>query len=200
MQNDPTIQKPWGHFCPSLANPSGTPPEALQNNRLLICPDSSSPESGARVGKGSFFAWGLFHCRGGIRSSRKQTLRDHQAPRSLGGWGWSQVTVGPGDQLGSWGIAQACNHLGRRRGRIRWDLGVRLAQLERQVPSGHGASEARGQQGAEPGWQQPWGQRLLLPVGTLSTRCQLGAQRAAPPWERDHSGPQPGPCGRGPGA
>ena len=64
MQNDPTVQKPWVHFHLSLANPPGTPPEALQNNRLLICLDSSSQKSGASGGEDSFFARGSLSLQG----------------------------------------------------------------------------------------------------------------------------------------
>ena len=85
-----------------------------------------------------------------------------RAPRSLGGWGWSQVVVGLGDGLGSLGKAKACDHLRRRWGRTRWHLRVKLAPWERRVPSGRGASEARGQQGGgsspgDNGSSCPWG-------------------------------------------
>ena len=60
------------------------------------------------------------------------------------------------------GTGTARNCLCGRWGRTRMDLGVRLAQWERRVPSGHGASEARGQQGGgsspgDNGSSCPWG-------------------------------------------
>ena len=78
-----------------------------------------------------------------------------------------QVTVKLGDHPGPWGIGRACNRLGRRWGRSRLDVGLRLAQWERHVrtirawcPRGQGTARGRARGGSSPGDNGspcPWG-------------------------------------------